>query len=79
MLQISRFSASSVHNRHRKNNHCMSVYNRVKLGLVEYELFALIEHSGVLVDSGHYSCFVFHDGDWFHCSDINIEKIILPS
>ena len=79
ILQISRFSVSSIHNRYRKNNKNMAVYDKVKLGFVEYELFGLIDHHGVLVDSGHYTCFVLYDHCWFHCNDINIEKAILPS
>ena len=78
MLQVNRFS-ESVHHRHRKNNIRMSVYDKVKFGFVEYELFGLIEHHGVLVDEGHYTCFIFHEQCWFHCSDINIEKVLLPS
>ena len=79
MLQINRFSTSSIHHRHRKNNQNMTVYNSVKFGFVEYELFGLIDHHGVLVDNGHYTCFVYHDHCWYHCDDINIEKAILPS
>ena len=78
MIQVSRFS-ESVHHRHRKNNKRMSVYDKVKFGLVNYELIGLIEHHGVLVDDGHYTCLVFNDPHWFHCSDINIEKVVLPS
>ena len=79
MLQINRFSTSSIHHRHRKNNQNMTVYSNVKFGFVEYELFGLIDHHGVLVDNGHYTCFVYHDHCWYHCNDINIEKAILPS
>ena len=79
MLQISRFSTSSIHSRHRKNNHCMSVYDKVRFGFVDYELFALIEHHGVLADSGHYTCIILHGNCWFHCNNINIEKVVLPS
>ena len=78
-LQVNRFSESSVHHRHRKNNQSMSVYENVKFGLVEYTLFGLIEHEGVLVDRGHYTCRIFHNQSWFHCNDINIEKAVLPS
>ena len=79
MLQINRFSTSSIHHRHRKNNQNMTVYRNVKFGFVEYELFGLIDHHGVLVDNGHYTCFVYHDHCWYHCNDIKIEKAVLPS
>ena len=34
MLQIIRFSTSSIHSRHRKNNYSMSVYDKVRFGFV---------------------------------------------
>ena len=54
----------------------MSVYESVKFGLVEYTLFGLIEHKGVLVDSGHYTCRIFHNQCWYYCNDITIEKAV---
>ena len=70
--------APGVHHRHRKNTQSMSLYENVKFGLVEYTLFGLIEHNGVLVDSGHYTCRIFHNQCWFNCNDITIEKAVLP-
>ena len=78
LFQVSRFTASNIHHRNRKDNQFMNIYEKVKLGFVEYKLLGLIEHLGVLVDSGHYTCLVNHNFDWFHCNDINIEKAILP-
>ena len=77
-IQVNRFSESGVHHRQRKNTQSMSVYESVKFGLVEYTLFGLIEHKGVLVDSGHYTCRIFHNQCWYYCNDITIEKAVLP-
>jgi ubiquitin carboxyl-terminal hydrolase 22/27/51 len=38
-----------------------------------YELFAVVDHHGTM-DSGHYTCFVKHDGLWFRCDDSWIMK-----
>ena len=62
----------------RKNRFPMHIYNQIRFGLVDYSLLALIEHHGVDTGSGHYTCFVKYDTDWFNCNDCNIKKMGLP-
>ena len=79
LIQISRFSTSNLHHRSRKDTFPMPLYDRVKFRLVEYQLFGVIEHLGVSVDSGHYTCLVLHKDCWYACSDVNITKVSLPN
>ena len=38
--------------RPRKNNHSFGIYEKIKLGLINYTLLGLIEHHGVFINSG---------------------------
>ena len=78
MLQINRFSVSSAHQRNRKNNQPFAIQDKVRFGLVDYNLFGVIEHHGVSVDGGHYTCFVLHGQHWYMCSDTAVSKVVLP-
>ena len=79
ILQVNRFSISSSHQRNIKNTQPLVIYQKVRFGLVDYILFGVIEHLGVSVDSGHYTCYVSHDLDWYMCNDITVRKAVLPS
>ena len=79
MIQLSRFSVSNLHHRYRKNSFPNPLYEKVRFGLVEYELFGVIEHHGVSVDSSHYTCLILHKDIWYMCNDHVITKVSLPS
>jgi len=39
----------------------------------QYDLFAISNHIGEL-NSGHYTSYVQHGGDWYHCNDSSTKK-----
>ena len=77
LIQINRFTFSR-YNRNRKNNKLFAIREQVKFGLVDYNLFCLIEHHGVSSESGHYTCFTRTQAKWFWCNDSRIIEKVLP-
>ena len=74
LIQVNRFSVSSLHGRPRKNNHPFGIYENIKLGLINYTLLGLIEHHGVFIDSGHYVSYIRQSNKWYHCDDKHITE-----
>ena len=81
MIQINRFSVSNLHGsvsnlhgRPRKNNHPFSIYENIKLGLINYTLLGLIEQNVVFINSGHYFSYIRQNNKWYHCDDKHITE-----
>ena len=69
LIQVNRFSYSSINNRPRKNNQLFDIHEDIKLGLVKYKLLGFIIHQGVFTNSGHYVNLVRYSNKWNHCND----------
>ena len=57
----------------------MAIHEKVKYGLVKYQLFGCVEHHGASVNRGHYTCTILSDENWYYCNDYNIQKCLLPA
>ena len=69
LIQVNRFSYSSINNRPRKNNQLFGIHEDIKLGLVKYKLLGFIILQGVFTNSGHYVNWVRYTNKWYHCND----------
>ena len=56
------------------DNHPFSIYENIKLGLVNYTLLGSIEHHGVFIASGHYVSYIRQNNKWYHCDDKHITE-----
>ena len=52
--------------------HINRFFTSINYGLVKYQLFGCIEHHGVCVNRGHYTCTIRNDANWYYCNDYNI-------
>ena len=78
LLLVNRFSTSSLYHRNRKNKAPIHIYKKIRFGLGNYHLMALVEHFGVDTESGHYICHVRNNNDtWYHCNDSVVGKRVL--
>ena len=68
-INTSRFSVSSLHGRQWKYNNPFGIYENIKLDLINYTLLGIIEHHGVLFNSGHYVSYIRQNSKWYHCDD----------
>ena len=81
MIQINTFSVSNLHGsvsnlhgRPWKNNHPFSIYENIKLGLINYTLLGLIEQNVVFINSSHYFSYIRQNNKWYHCDDKHITE-----
>ena len=76
--QISIFPITLIFLIKRFNKKNTTSYQTIlRINDIQYELYAITNHTGSSLNSGHYTTFLLHKNEWYHINDESINKVNL--